>query len=345
MTTEYASAREVWGYADLVLANGEVAIKGELACLDTSTGTVKVGQTSTTLLPIGKFTQNKTGNGSATVNIKLHREVELQWWDNDSEPNAVAADDIGNEVYIKDGRTVSTSSATSTRSKAGRVWAVSSTRGVLIEAGIGVTGPTGTSSLGSGSVATRTALKGVAAAGRFDGQLVLVRTDNSLWRFDSSSSVSADGADELVIVPTAGSGRWIRADKTCTLKLPIAYTTADAAALCTVPTGMILRLAGMPYWEVTTGFTGGTNSAIGLSASAIATTKGDLLGGASGQLTAVLGTAGVKPGTVGPLIDTFAEQQAFLLVAADYLRFDRIASVYTAGAGFVCVPVNIATAA
>lgn len=343
--TERSQTSENWGYAAFVLTSAAAAVKGEVACIDTSTGKVTVGGTSTTLMPVGWFHESKTGDGSATVQVRLFREVVGAWWSNDSDPNAVDSGDIGSTCYIKDGSTVSASSASSTRSVAGRVWAVSSTRGVLVEAGAAVTGPTGTSGVGSGKVATRAALTAIAAAGRHDGQLVMVQTDGSLWRFVAASSVTVDGAGELALAPDVGTGRWLRADKACVLKLPIAYTTADAAALCTVPSGMVLRLAGMPFWEVTTGFTGGTNSAIGLSASAIATTKGDLLGGASGQLTAVLGTSGVKPGTIGPLIDTLAEQQAFVLVGADYLRFDRIASVYTAGAGFICVPVSIMTAA
>jgi hypothetical protein len=169
---------------------------------------------------------------------------------------------------------------------------------------------------------------------------VLVRSDNALFRFDSSASFTSDTYGMIGVTPGAGSGRWVRADKSFIAKLPIAFGTADAAALLTVPTGFALRLTGMPFWDVTTGFSGGSSSAIGLSASAIATTKGDLLGGAAGELAATL-VAGVIPGTIGPKIDTLAEIQALVLKAADYLRFDRITSVYTAGAGFVCVPVAL----
>lgn len=343
--TERSQTSENWGYAAFVLTSAAAAVKGEVACIDTSTGKVTVGGTSTTLMPVGWFNESKTGDGSATVQVRLFREIVGAWWTNDSDPNAVDSGDIGSTCYVKDGSTVSASSASSTRSIAGRVWAISATRGVLVEAGAAVTGPTGTSGVGSGNVATRAALTAVAAAGRYDGQMVMVRTDGSLWRFVAASSVSADGAGELALAPDVGTGRWLRANQSFTMKLAISKDTADATALCTIPGQMALRMTGLPYWEVTTGFTGGTSSAIGMSASAIATTKGDLLGGAAGQLTAVLGTAGVKPGTIGPLIDTLAEQQAFLLVAADFLRFDRIASAYTAGVGSICVPVSIATVA
>lgn len=347
MTTEYAAGEESWSYLSITLTNLAVAVKGELACLDTTTGEVTVGGTSTTLLPIGKFYENKTGDGSATVKVRLFREINLFWWDNDAAPNNVVASDVGNEVYIVDGRTVSTSSAGSTRSKAGRVWAVSDTRGVLIEAGAAVTGPTGASGTGTmDSVATRTALKGVSAADRHDGEVLLVKTDNSFWRFDSASTATGDEAGEFVLEPTAGSGRWIRADKAFTAKIPIDFSMADGATILTVPDGFVLRLGGLPYWEVTTGWTGGTGSAIAVAASVTGyTAAGDILGGATGDVTATLGTAGIKPGTIGDKMDTFAEQQAFVLQAADTLTYEELTDAFTAGAGFVCLPVIAMTPA
>ena len=54
--------------------------------------------------------------------------------------------------------------------------------------------------------------------------------------------------------------------------------------------------------------------------------------------------AGVNAGTIGPKFDTTTEAQALLLVEGDTLRFDRITSVFTAGAGFVCVPMIFARA-
>lgn len=124
------------------------------------------------------------------------------------------------------------------------------------------------------------------------------------------------------------------------LAFPIAFGTADAAVLGTVPAGCaLLVLRG--YWDVTSGFTGGTSSAIGLSSSQTAhSTKGDLLGGGSGDVTATLGTAGLKLGTAG------ADQAAgILLDAGATIKFDRITSAFTAGAGYahlVCVVVKSA---
>jgi hypothetical protein len=118
-----------------------------------------------------------------------------------------------------------------------------------------------------------------------------------------------------------------------TLKLPVSYVTADAAVLYTVPAGHRVRVA-RTYWENTTAWTGGSSSAIGASSSnAGYSTKGDIQGGASGDLTAAMG-AGFKPGTIGA---KFGSNGVVILTAGDTIIFDRIASVYTAGAGYLCV--------
>jgi len=65
------------------------------------------------------------------------------------------------------------------------------------------------------------------------------------------------------------------------IKVAISSDTADAAILYTVPANLTLLVLPWVTYEVTTGFSGGTSSAIGLSSSAIGlTTKGDIHGGA-----------------------------------------------------------------
>lgn len=325
-----------------VLTSSAAAVRGQVACLDTSTGKLTVVSTSTTLLPVGRFAETMTGDGTKKCRVQLPDGVTLTILNNDSAPNDVDATDIGNTCYLKDGSTVSMLSTG--RSAAGIVGDyLADENRVAVLMGLKITGATGASGV-AGTVADRAALAALAAGSRADGQIVCVLEDGSFWRFAGSSTLSSDGltvaGSNLTIEPTAGAGCWIRCCGDFTMRIPIGVATADAAALSTIPVGFGLRVVGMPFWDVTTGWTGGTNSAIGLSASAIASTKGDLLGGVGGELTAVLGTAGLKAGTIGPKFDTLAEIQAFILSAADYLRFDRIASVYTAGAGFVCVPVS-----
>ena len=123
------------------------------------------------------------------------------------------------------------------------------------------------------------------------------------------------------------------------LSLPVAYSTADAETLYTVPAGIRLFLHRL-IWEATTGFTGGSSSAIGVSSDATGfTTKGDLLGGSGGDVTATLGTSGsLAAGTIGA---KFGSNGAIVLPAGKLIRFDRITSAYTAGAGFVHVLASI----
>jgi hypothetical protein len=159
----------------------------------------------------------------------------------------------------------------------------------------------------------------------------------SEWMFSAASVASADGQNLLAIAPPVGvSGMWLRADKLVDLKIPISFANTDAQVLLTVPTGFRLRIQ-RAFWEVTVSWTGGASSAIGLSSSDAAyNTKGDLLGGASGDVAATLissgssifvGTAGAKTAGAAPVV----------LVAGDTIRFDRITSAFTAGSGFAHV--------
>ncbi len=326
----------------VILANGETAVAGNLAAIDTSDGAAyDCSSASTTLLPIGRFAEALDGDGSAKVLIDLFDEVIAHGWANDDAPNAVAAAHIWSEVYIKNGTTVSTSSGGSTRSVAGRVIAIEGTR-VYVQAGVAVTGPSGEGTNYSAGVATKAALAAITAANRYEGMLVQVQADRTLWTFDADGTASEDEAQDLIIEPDAGDGQWVAVDKAKVLKIPISYANTDGEAIFTVPAGFVLRLTGQPYWEVTTGFTGGSSSAIGVSTSVTGyTTGGDILGGASGDVAATLVAGDAIPGTIGGELGDQVGFHALALVEDDELQFDRITSAFTAGAGFVHVPVAI----
>lgn len=118
------------------------------------------------------------------------------------------------------------------------------------------------------------------------------------------------------------------------LKLAIAFGTADAAALATVPSGYVFEVQSA-YWEVTSSFTGGSSSAIGVSSDDTDySTKGDILGGATGDVLATLVSTGrvYKGGTVGA---KFGSNGKVVVGEGKVIRFDRITSAFTAGAGFV----------
>lgn len=186
-------------------------------------------------------------------------------------------------------------------------------------------------------VASVAALALIPAEERADGMECICTADASTWVF-SAASTAADATSQLVVTPSVGAGAWLRADKAIDLKLAVAFGTADAAVLFTVPTGYKLQIT-QTYWEVTTPFTGGASSAIGASSSnAGYNTKGDLQGGASGDLAAALTPAGYKGGTIGA---KFASNGKVVLVATDTVKFDRITSAFTAGAGFLHLEVQV----
>jgi len=186
------------------------------------------------------------------------------------------------------------------------------------------------------AVTTTALLAAIPAEERQDQMTCLCTADNSNWMFSAASS-AADTASTLAVAPSAGSGAWLRIDKLVDIKVAVAFGTADAAVLFTVPTGFRLRPT-RPWWEVTADFTGGSSSTIGMSSSNAAyATKGDLQGGASGDALAAL-TAGIRGGTVGAKV---ASLGLVVLVAGDTVRFDRITSAFTAGTGFAHVPVEV----
>lgn len=193
------------------------------------------------------------------------------------------------------------------------------------------------------AASTRTALKSIPPDLRTDGALAMVLSDRSRWVFDLASTV-ADTSENLVLTPSSGTGRWLRADHSFVMKLAVSAALANNAVIHTVPEGFALRLAGLPYWEVVTPWTGGSSSAIGISSSRTGfTADGALLGGAAGDVLAGL-TAGIRPGTIGTGVDTIAEQYAGLFVEGDTFIYDEITSAFTAGDGFACIPIAIAVA-
>jgi len=140
----------------------------------------------------------------------------------------------------------------------------------------------------------------------------------------STQSLASNGHSKLAT--TGGLGIAV-------LKLPVSYATADDAVLFTCPDNHYLRVA-RAYWINTTAWTGGSSSKIGASTSnASGSTDGDIQGGASGDATAAMGT-GIKPGTVGAALAT-----GVFLTPGDTIKFNRMTSVYVAGAGYLCVEV------
>ena len=160
-----------------------------------------------------------------------------------------------------------------------------------------------------------------------------------LFYWHPTSTLTAD--DQLIVIPDdrnmavdtalAASlpGRWLAVSgQIVNLALPITYATADGATLYTVPTGAALKVEGL-FWEVTTGFTGGSSSAIGLASDQTGhTTAGDLLGGSGGDVAATLVAGDYIEGTLGTDLTN-----PIVIKAGKLITFERIASAFTAGVG------------
>ena len=105
----------------VTLASGESAVTGNRAHVSTEDGLCYADpDMHTDLLPIGRFMETVTGNGSRTTVVDLFEEIVAHGWRNDTAPNAVQASDLFSEVYLVDGTTVSTSDGEGTRSSGGR---------------------------------------------------------------------------------------------------------------------------------------------------------------------------------------------------------------------------------
>lgn len=127
------------------LANGEVAEKGAVACIDLTDGTLVAGAVSETLLAIGWFETSLTGDGTTVIGVKLFSEIPCAVLIN-SGTGPVADDDVGNLCYLHSAFEVSMTA--SGKSYAGRVWGIKGSGAgakVLVQmaSSIGPQGPQG----------------------------------------------------------------------------------------------------------------------------------------------------------------------------------------------------------
>lgn len=123
--------KEIWGgIKTFTLTDGEVAVRGEAAVIDTASGKVIVATNDTGLVPIGRFAEDLTASGDSPVKIELFREIRIHWWDN-SGVNAVTAAHIGSTVYFEDATTVG--SLSTDLSAAGKCFGVDANYGVAVE--------------------------------------------------------------------------------------------------------------------------------------------------------------------------------------------------------------------
>jgi hypothetical protein len=116
-----------------LLSTAEQVYQGGLACFDTSTGLVKKGAASTTLIPIGRYREDQLVASGGTANVEFFRPLRAMWFANSASTDLIAQTECGSNCYVVDDQTVAKTSNSNARSVAGRVWKIDSTKGVLVE--------------------------------------------------------------------------------------------------------------------------------------------------------------------------------------------------------------------
>lgn len=128
-------AQATWKKKVFTLSSGKKAYKHGRAALDLATLEVIPAESSPGLLGLGSFTDEVDAtSAAASVGVELDKELVLEWFANATSTDAVVAGDVGKWCFYLDDQTVTISA--SGRSKAGRVRAVDSAKGVLVELGM-----------------------------------------------------------------------------------------------------------------------------------------------------------------------------------------------------------------
>jgi hypothetical protein len=185
---------------------------------------------------------------------------------------------------------------------------------------------------------TKALLRALPADFRFEGLQAHVLEDASNWVFDADGT-EVDATHNLIMSPSAGSGRWMRTDSSCVLKIPFSFANTDDEVIFTVPAGFAFRLTAYPFLDIETAFTGGTDASFGISTNITGYTADGALVGVSLLAAA---TAGVKPCTIGAELPDLAHLHALLFIEDSAIEYNRVVSAFTAGAADLCLPVAIA---
>jgi hypothetical protein len=110
---ELGASVKAWkGGAAVVNAKAEAATKGYVIPATSEIDQVFLGRFTDTVDNVG-------ANGAKKVEVDLHRQITVIWWDNSSESPCAAAD-RGSLVYFEDDHTVTPDSTTA--SVAGRLF-------------------------------------------------------------------------------------------------------------------------------------------------------------------------------------------------------------------------------
>ena len=103
---------------------------GGIVVLDQADGLMKKGITGTGLIAMGRCEETYLTGAGNTRKIKARSGIFKYL--NSASADLIAADDIGKDCFIVDDQTVALTSATSTRSRAGKIHSVADDGGVYV---------------------------------------------------------------------------------------------------------------------------------------------------------------------------------------------------------------------
>lgn len=121
-----------WKYKIFTLTSGQVAWQGASIFFNTATQKCVIGAAGEGLIFLG-FAVEKTDATSADtpINVDLIDEIVLNWFPNATASDAVASTDLIKDCYALDDQTVTITSKGNP--PVGRVWAVDTVKGVLVQ--------------------------------------------------------------------------------------------------------------------------------------------------------------------------------------------------------------------
>jgi len=112
------------------VAAGVLIYAGALAVLDEADGYVHPGSTKTGLIALGRAEHqaNNSAGAAGAITLRIRRGVFL-WNNSPAGADLIATVNIGQQAFIVDDNTVALTSATGTRSAAGRIYDIDSQTG------------------------------------------------------------------------------------------------------------------------------------------------------------------------------------------------------------------------
>jgi hypothetical protein len=128
MTERYANKVAI-SQLEVVVPNALQVDRGNVACLQTSSGAWANPATSATLVPMGHWKETVLGDAVKTCIIELFEPLHGYWYANDG-TNPVTTADLGKPVYLMANSVVRILSTGS--SILGRAYKVSATDGVFV---------------------------------------------------------------------------------------------------------------------------------------------------------------------------------------------------------------------